>query len=74
MGNQEVKARKLVTYHGPLGGTGARKLPWHKVGVYKYNGDKEEEEVVFKLSEITGKAIVVRGHVVSVPEPVRQET
>lgn len=56
------------------GSTRMSKKNWRAVGVYLYHGEgsaKDVREVQFK--DITGKAVHVCGHLVTVPDPVLQE-
>lgn len=71
----KVWAKKcLVSKAGPFGGPASKDLDWGKVGVFRFEGEFEEEEVFFYKKDISGKAVFVFGNLLTVPEPIRQET
>lgn len=70
-----IKARKCRVGLAKLGGTrGFRHLSWDSVGVFRFKPDNLGEELSFNKSEISGKAMCVADHIVSIPNPCLQET
>ena len=69
-----LMAKKCVTSKAAFGGNKSKDLDWGKVGVFKFEDEFEDRERAVNKDAITGKAVVVFGHIFTVSEPVRQET
>ena len=73
----QVKAKKIGA--GPVvqiaGSTKIGSRDWNLVGVYEYAGeDMDQNSLVLPMDTITGKALFVGGLLLTLPDPVLQET
>ena len=73
----QVKAVKINA--GPVrsieGSPKIQKRDWNLVGIYEYFfDDVPEQSIVVPTSSITGKGLSVDGFMITLPDPVLQET
>lgn len=70
-----IKAKKCRIAAAILGGYRSQTyLSWGSVGVFRFKPDDVGEELTFNKADITGKAICIDGHILSVPSLCLQET
>jgi len=68
-----LRAKEIEVAKAKIGGPRGDNIAWRCVGVYKFVREMDKEEEIPR-SWISGKAILCGNDIISIPEPVRQET